>query len=169
MPAMPMPNVSAATIQADAYRRDCSRRGSCAKYHQAAPHVTPAKTQPFHAPKPEQPRTAQVIPPSATKSNVGKIRSCSSPERGARSGGGAAIAVAGPAAAGPREAGPGEVFIAKLSGRRPSEQVADARTKDQSNTTGTMVQPTVTSSVKQLSEPECAGVCHNFGSGRFRQ
>ncbi len=32
-----------------------------------------------------------------------------------------------------------------------------------------MVQPTVTSSVKQLSEPERAGVCHNFGSGRFRQ
>src|SRR5580704_17015628 len=77
IPATPIPSVSAATIQADAYRRDCTLRGSWARYHQAAPHVTPANTQPFQAPNPEQPRTAHVMPPSATKSIVGRIRSLS--------------------------------------------------------------------------------------------
>ena len=44
--------------------------------HHAAPQVTPAKTQPFMAPNPEQPRTAQVIPPNAINRIVGRIKSC---------------------------------------------------------------------------------------------
>src|SRR3974390_2182436 len=76
LPEMPIPTVSARMIHAEAYRRDCGPLGSRAMNHQAVPHVTPAKTQPFIAPKPEQPRTAHVIAPRAAKRTVGRIRSC---------------------------------------------------------------------------------------------
>src|ERR1051326_7225546 len=44
--------------------------------HQAVPQVTPAKTHPLTAPKPEDPRTAHVMAPRAAKSKVGRMRSC---------------------------------------------------------------------------------------------
>ena len=43
--------------------------------HQAVPQMTPANTQPLSAPKPEQPRTAQAMPPNAANSRVGRNRS----------------------------------------------------------------------------------------------
>src|SRR5581483_4690615 len=81
-PEIPMPTVSAKMIQPDEYRRVWRRLGSRAMNHQAAPQVTPAKTQPFIAPNPEQPRTAQVIPPNAIKRTVGRIKSCARSAKG---------------------------------------------------------------------------------------
>src|SRR5208283_2479947 len=76
VPEIPIPMVSATTIQPEEYRRDCWPLGSRAMNHHAAPQVTPANTHPFIPPKPEQPRTAQVMPPRATKRSVGRTRSC---------------------------------------------------------------------------------------------
>src|SRR5262249_37717529 len=49
--------------------------GSRAQYHQAVPHITPAKMQPAPPPNPRQPRTAQLIAPSAANRTVGSTRS----------------------------------------------------------------------------------------------
>ena len=74
-PDRPMPAVSARMIHPEAYRRVCRPPGSRAMNHQAAPQVTPANTQPFTAPNPEQPRTAHVMPPKAANSSVGRRKS----------------------------------------------------------------------------------------------
>src|ERR1044071_1046577 len=74
-PDRPIPTVRARMINPEAERRAWNLPGSRAMNRQAAPQVIPAKTQPFTAPNPEHPRTAQVIPPSAAKSSVGRKRS----------------------------------------------------------------------------------------------
>jgi hypothetical protein len=43
--------------------------------------MTPAKRHPFSVPKPKEPRTAQVMPPSAAKNSIGKTRSCTKSSR----------------------------------------------------------------------------------------
>lgn len=74
-PEIPIPSVTARMIHPELYGRDCRQAGSRTMNHHAVPQVTPAKMQPFMAPKPEQPRTAHVIAPNAANSSVGRIRS----------------------------------------------------------------------------------------------